>query len=291
MYLFGLSKFAPKFVLSLAYKVNLNYHYYTSELTHEADCPICSCKTAKVFHYGRDSYATGNVLLLDEVSKGHKKYCCTNCRHIYALWLRKDLDTVGNLYSNIYSGESEVYTENWRKEIQKQMVRIAKETFYSGYPKKSEIPFVALDFSCGANFKAAYELRKEGIESYCCDILPLLPYDNNIFFKYDDDFVKKFRNKFHGLTSVDVLEHLNTPIEDFKLFNQMLKLNGVMVHYSPIIDYMPLFGSHVDHVFHTNFFSKKSLKIACEKTGFELIGIVIKKLGSEYYIFKKNREV
>lgn len=291
MHSFGLSKFVPKFIWSLAYKTNLKFHYYQSELTHEADCPICSCKTARVFHYGRDPYATGNALLFDEVSKGHKKYCCTNCRHIYALWLRKDLDTVGNLYSNIYSGESEVYIENERKEIQKQMVKIAQEIYYSGNPKKSQIPFVVLDFGCGPNFKAASELRKEGIEAYCCDILPRLPYDNNIFWKYDNDFIKIFRNEFLGLTSVDVLEHLNTPIEDFKLFNRLLKLNGVMVHYSPMIDYMPLFGSHVDHAFHTNFFSKKSLKITCEKTGFKLVGSVIKKRGYWYYIFKKNRDV
>lgn len=231
---FGLSKFIPKYILSLAYKMNLKFHYYRSELTYEADCPICSCKTARVFHYGRDTYATGNVLLFDEVSKGHKKYCCTYCKHIYALWLRKDLETVGNLYSNIYSGESEVYIENERKEIQKQMMRIAQEIYYYSNSKKSEIPFTVLDFGCGPNFKAAYELRKEGIEAYCCDILPGLPYDNNIFLKYDSDFSKSFQNKFVGLTSVDVLEHLNTPIQDFQQFNKMVKLNGVMVHYSPM---------------------------------------------------------
>ncbi|MDO9549196.1 MAG: class I SAM-dependent methyltransferase [Candidatus Marinimicrobia bacterium] len=282
----GLSKYAPEFMLVFYFWLKFSWHYLRAKSVDSADCPVSGGKKAKVFRYGKDPYATGEVLKLDEISKGHDKYCCVECKHLYALWLRKSANKVGELYSNIYAGGGEVYTENDRKDIQKEMMRIAHK-YCSG---NVEGAFAGLDFGCGPNFRAAYELRDEGIEAYCSDILPKLPYDGKVFFKFDEHSAEIFKNRFSAISSVDVLEHLNWPVNDFLVFNRMLKPKGFMVHFTPMINHFPVFGSHADHVFHTNFFSSKSLAIICEKTSFRLVNKVVKPRGYWYYIFQKLGE-
>lgn len=280
----GLTKYLPEFMVPLKYWLTFKLHYALAKTTRNGDCPICGCRKAKIFSYGKDPYATGSVLRLDVVSKGHDKYCCSTCGHFYALWLRKSTGEVADLYSDIYSGDSEVYTENDRKDIQKEMMRIARETW-------GAVDFSVLDYGCGPNYKAAYEMRTEGMDAYCSDILPKLPYDDKVFLKFDERSGETLRGRFSAITSVDVLEHLNTPVDDFKRFNRMLKPGGVMVHFTPMLSHFSVFGSHADHVFHTNFFSTKSLALTCEKTAFKLEAKVVEQRGyRSYYVFRKVGE-
>ena len=72
------------------------------------------------------------------------------------------------------------------------------------------------------------------------------------------------------------------------MFNRLLVDGGIMVHFSPMLDYIPVHGSHLDTAFHTNFFSKKSLQIICRKTGFEPLAAVLRRTGFWYYIFRKT---
>jgi len=196
------------------------------------------------------------------------------CGHLFATWMNgKD---IGALYASI--PQSEVLQENDRKDMQKEMMLIGLK-YYNGEGN-------ILDFGCGANINASQELREEGYNAYSCDIMPGMPYDDN-FFQYDNYQVYKHKNMFSVISSVDVLEHLNDPVQDFKDFNSMLVPGGVMVHFSPMIDHFPLFGSHADTAFHTCFFSNKSLKILCDKTGFKLINKVYRHPGYWYYIFHK----
>jgi len=263
--MFGISKFLPYQALSAYYKLDFAYNFIKAEATDKATCPVCGCHESKVFHYSLDNYSC--------IEK-HDKYCCLDCGHLFATWMNgKD---IGSLYALI--PQIEVLQENERKELQKEMMLLGLK-YYNGEGN-------ILDFGCGANFNASKELRDEGYNAYSCDIMHGLPYGKH-FFKYTEASSKLYKGEFSVISSVDVLEHLNTPIQDFKDFNSMLVPGGVMVHFSPMIEHFPLFGSHADTAFHTCFFSEKSLRILCEKTGFELVNKVYKRDLAWYYIFRK----
>lgn len=261
----GISKHIPYQILSAYYKLDFAYNFIIADATDKVKCPICCCNESKVFHYGYDNYSG---------IKEHDKYICLDCGHLFVTWMNgKD---IGVLYASI--PQIEVMQENERKDIQKEMMLLGLK-YYNGEG-------AILDFGCGANFNASRELQSEGYNAYSCDIMPGLPY-NDYFFQYNKYQVHKYNNFFSVISSVDVLEHLNDPVKDFKDFNSMLTPGGVMVHFSPMIDNFPLFRSHADTAFHTCFFSEKSLKILCEKTGFVLIDKVYKHPGHWYYAFKK----
>lgn len=262
----GVSKYLPYQVLSAYYKLDFAYNFIIADATDEVRCPICGCQESKVFHYGLDKYSG---------IESHDKYCCLDCGHLFATWMNGQ--DMGALYASI--PQKEVLQENERKYLQKEIMLIGLK-YYNGEGN-------ILDFGCGPNFRASRELRDKGYNAYSCDIIPGLPYDDK-FFQYDKYQVHKYNNFFSVISSVDVIEHLSNPVRDFKDFNLMLVPGGVMVHFSPMIEYFPLFGSHADTAFHTCFFSDKSLRILCEKTGFKLIDKVYKHPGYWYYVFKKT---
>ena len=94
------------------------------------------------------------------------------------------------------------------------------------------------------------------------------PYDKKYFCKYDNAFVKKHKGTFDLIVSVDVLEHLSDPLKTFRDFNELLRPGGYMIHSTPLLDDFLVYGGHADTALHTCFFSKKSLKKLCDKTGF-----------------------
>jgi len=102
----------------------------------------------------------------------------------------------------------------------------------------------------------------------------------------------KIRDKFDIVTMWDVLEHLNNPMEYLTDVNKIVHPKGLLVINTVNKDswFAKLMGIrwHLivppEHLF---YFSKKSLKIALNQAGFEIIGIGrISKRFSLTYIFK-----
>ena len=219
---------------------------------------------------------------------GHEKYCCTRCRNIFATWLQRDVAEVGEIYSGIGNADSEAHIENERKQLQKEMMRRCAALFASDANER-KAPIRILDFGCGPNFRAAFELQQEyeGAELFCCDINPALPYDKDRFFLFTGEFPKEMDGSFDGISSVDVFEHLNFPIEDMKRFNRLLRMGGVMIHFTPLQWQMRFPYGHYETAFHTNFPSKKSLRILCDKTGFQFLGAKVPAPGVWYIVFRK----
>jgi hypothetical protein len=214
-----------------------------------------------------------------------------NCFNIYATWLQRDLAEVGEIYSGIDNGTTEVHVENERKEVQKEMIRICAALIRDQQVNSSTLQI--LDFGCGPNYRAAIEMNQEDskLACSCCDINPSLPYDGRTFFKFTGTITQELVGAYDGISSVDVFEHLNHPVDDMLKFNKLLKIGGVMVHFAPLQWYLRLHPGHYDTAFHTNFPSKKSLQILCEKTGFKFIGDYLPKYGFWYLAFRKISDV
>jgi SAM-dependent methyltransferase len=287
-----LREYVPWSIKTALFRLNLEYNYRLAPVVRGILCPICGNRSAKLFRFGPDRTVTGPSRRYPEISVGHDKYCCTHCRNIFATWLQRDVNEVGEIYSGICDGSSEVHVENDRKERQKEMMRICARLIRE-HDGERTAHIRILDFGCGPNFRAAYELRQEdpGLELFGCDINPALPYDGKIFFRFAGDFSAEMRGVFDGITSVDVFEHLNDPVKDMERFNRLMRIGGMMVHFAPLQWLLRLRRGHFETAFHTNFPSKKSLRILCEKTGFEFLGDEVPKPGFWYLIFRKIADV
>jgi len=84
---------------------------------------------------------------------------------------------------------------------------------------------------------------------------------------YDPSFTDNLTESiiYDGIFSHNVIEHLQTPIQDFHYFRSILKPTGVMVHSSPCYLYKYEYS-----IFHLHFLIGKSLQILADKTKFEL---------------------
>lgn len=270
------------------FRLNFLFNYWAAQKTNEVKCPICGNTEAKIFHFGPDKTVTGKSISYLEISAGHNKYCCTKCGNVYATWLQRDVTEVGAIYAGICDEDSEVNTENERKETQKEMMRIVVQHLNQAEkaaPRKIKI----LDFGCGPNYKAAQEIESECnvLEAYCCDVNPGLPYAGEKFFRFSGKFPREMYGEFDGMASVDVFEHLNYPIQDFTEFNRLLKMDGIMVHFAPLQQFLRLRRGHYETAFHVNFPSEKAMRILCEKTGFEYLGASMPRYGYWYAAFRK----
>jgi len=279
----------PMKIKILFYRINAWYITLLAQQTASVTCPVCLSTKSKILSYGPTSAVSGPSIKYPEISVGHNKYRCLNCSNLFATWLQRYLSEVGEIYSGIDNGESEVYVENSRKEVQKEMMRICSAQIRKLYRNRPVLRI--LDFGCGPNYKAAVEMNEEDnrLDCYSCDINPALPYNGTNFFKYPDTVPEEMRGSFDGICSVDVFEHLNLPLEDMRGFNRLLKNGGIMVHFTPLQWYFRIHhGGHDATAFHTNFPSRKSLKILCDKTGFKFIGDYMPKYGYWYLVFIKS---
>lgn len=150
-----------------------------------------------------------------------------------------------------------------------------------------------LDFGIGGNISVLEELApllKNDQKLFACDIILRNDYPN-YFVTYKDD--TKI-GTFDGICSSEVIEHLDKTVETWMYMNRLLKPvsdgGGVMLHSFPsnvnlhMDDTMIVIGSHVC------LFSEKSLRMLCEKSGFELSKISYRHFLPEF-IFQKTRDV
>ncbi|MEK6744516.1 MAG: class I SAM-dependent methyltransferase [Nitrospirota bacterium] len=286
------SKYIPWSVKTAIFRINLKYNYLLAPTVRGIACPICDNREAKLFRFGPDRTVTGPSRRYPEIAVGHDKYCCTHCRNIFATWLQRDVSEVGEIYAGIDEGDSEVHLENDRKEVSKEMMRICASLLRAQRNERT-VPIRILDFGCGPNYRGVQELHHEdtGLELTCCDVNPNLPYDGKTFFRFTGVFPSYLHGMFDGIASVDVFEHLNYPVQDMMSFNRLLRTGGIMVHYAPLQWCLRLRRGHYETAFHTNFPSKKSLKILCDKTGFEFLGDAVPKPGYWYLMFRKVAHV
>ncbi|GJD86285.1 GTP 3',8-cyclase [Methylobacterium haplocladii] len=76
--------------------------------------------------------------------------------------------------------------------------------------------------------------------------------------------------KYDLITALDYIEHTYTPLEDLKKMYNMAN-TGAVLFIKTFIEEMDPNGTYVHPVFHANHFSERSLKLAIEKAGWEVL--------------------
>lgn len=205
-------------------------------------CPICDYKDsypAFKTHLSSCMFGGGNL----------KRYECPQCGLIYGpeKILNLSEKELAKEYEELYSYYTEGMTDDYQYAV-----------FLSLNPSKEGI---YLNYGCGQNITSIKKARENGYNLFGYE-----PY-SNINSKESfiiTDINKLQEMKFDGICSHNVIEHLTKPIEEFKLFNSMLKNNGVMAHSTECYKF-----SYEVSRFHVFYFIGKSLKILAKKTGFE----------------------
>ncbi len=236
-----------------------------------ATCPICgSANVKKKLTKYDDRYGCPGLF---EMSK------CRDCGHHFVFDV-KDID-FGRLYTDYYP----------RKNIQdryKEPVFEQKSDFYEWLDgdKRSAFRHVpedvkVLDVGCGDCTTLLYH------QSRGCDATGIEADENVRFLKEKlkvDLVIGEFRKElfenvlFDFVTMDQVVEHFEIPLEKLEEINKILVQNGKIVLTTPNASGwgVKIFGKYWINwhsPYHLNLFTKKSIRIALERSGFKNIEI------------------
>lgn len=206
---------------------------------HEIVCPVCGKKmeTDKTSRLISECIFNGGKLI---------RYVCPECGVVFGPEKMLNLDE--KAFSDDYKLHYSVYAEgdSTEREI---------EVFRKLNPSKDE---VYLDWGVGAWSTVIPSLREEGYQVYGYD--PYAPTDSEYIIT-DEEKLRTM--KFDGIFSHDLLEHLKDPVGTFRLFADVLKSRGKMIHSTACYDYVYEYTR-----FHLFFYTGRSIDKLCEETGF-----------------------
>lgn len=209
-----------------------------------------------------------------------KIFICKNCGFGQLEPQLKDSE-LSDLYTNFYPRQN-ITAQSIKNSVRfKKGMLAAMSRWYNGtngicyyYPESGKV----LDIGCG-NGVSLLEMQKKGIEAYGIEEdrnlekpakeLGLNVEIGNIYdSKYPDNF-------FDYVTLNQVLEHIPEPERFLIAINKKLKSSGVVIASFPNFNsvYRKLCGKKWIHwhvPFHLNHFSKKSLEILANKSGFKI---------------------
>lgn len=206
---------------------------------HKLICPICK----EVFESDKVSR-----LVSECIFNGGRiaRYVCPKCGVTFGP--EKMLNLSDEFFADDYKMHYSVYSEgdSTQREI---------KAFRQLEPNKDGL---YLDWGVGAWSTVISTLREEGYQIYGYD--PYAPIDSEYVITNEDQ-LKTMR--FDGIFSHDLLEHLKDPVGTFRIFSEILKPNGKMVHTTACYDYVYEYTR-----FHLFFYTGTSIDEICRQTGF-----------------------
>lgn len=230
------------------------------------DCPICESTNTLIWSYNWEN-------------KKLKKYFCPNCEHIFSNWLDNDLEKTQEHFD---------YSERTKHNYKS---RVEEKVFEQNINNFKTTNGCFLDFGIGANYFVVENISKKypQHEIWGCDLNERKK--PNYFTTYKDENTLE---KFDGISSHAVIEHLGDTITTWKYFNKLLKDKEhcpQMRHAFPSQIHFALNEWSIKVPEHLCLFSKKSLKILCAKTGFRLEKIEIREHHHPIFTFTKIKNI
>jgi len=138
--------------------------------------------------------------------------------------------------------------------------------YLTDFIETAVVPFIkkgeALDFGSGPSPVLAHILKNN--YKFDVDIFDL-------YYAIDKVYVNK---SYDLITSTEVIEHLNNPLETFELFNKHLKPNGIlsiMTLFHPKNRDLFFDWHYIRDDTHVSFFTTKTLRVIAKMYDFKLI--------------------
>ncbi|MFA5759418.1 MAG: methyltransferase domain-containing protein [Clostridia bacterium] len=214
-------------------------------------CPIC--ETTNEF-----TVKTSKCNLPEWRKQDLIRYQCSNCDVIFG-----PLDILKETTEELKERYIKLYNSGWREtdSTDIELDIISKLNLQSGQN--------CLNWGGGSLCTTKQHLNKRGI---LLDIYePFDPFAKNVITNSDNLGI------YDAIISNNVIEHLQDPINEFKLMLKHLKNNGSMIHSTPCWDYVYEWTEY--HLF---FFVGKSISVLSDK-----VGLKHHKLSNNYVQFNK----
>jgi ubiquinone/menaquinone biosynthesis C-methylase UbiE len=210
------------------------------------------------------------LLFLKHIWKNEKIYVyqCKNCKVAFTFPVLKDKD-LQTIYSNDYPTYSPIFDSSFS--IRERIERISR------LKKVGRI----LDIGCGRG-DFLVKMREKNWEVYGIDVsksaieMCRKKIENAYLGKLED--IKFKSNFFDVIILWSTLEHIRTPLQLFEEIRRILKVNGLIVIYTPNIEsfnarfYREKWYLMVppEHLF---YYSPQALKKLCSKFHFKIVKI------------------
>jgi 2-polyprenyl-3-methyl-5-hydroxy-6-metoxy-1,4-benzoquinol methylase len=206
-------------------------------------------------------------------------YQCTTC-NFWMLLPQIDKSQLQKIYAQ------EEYYEELSQEIKNPILKVLFNLkIYPGYDdfvnKYATGKKTILDIGCG-NGDFVQKIREKGFETYGIDPYPVAVKQTqkkigveNVYQGYTSE-IQKINKQFDCITMWHVLEHVDNPIDDLQTINSQLNSNGLYIFEVPNANSFS-FTLFKDYYCwnmvpeHINYFTKKSLNKALQKTGFNVV--------------------
>ena len=216
-------------------------HLLKSALPSNETCPICASTETVTL-----SFTLPNETV--------EKSLCRNCEHLFSNLLQTELRHVEIVFK--------VTTENEGSATQLALLEELTAKLEQG---------TFLDFGIGGNLTAfqAAGKRLPQHRFQGCDVYPSSA--PGYFVTYSPDAPLGI---FDGISSYAVIEHLTNTVDAWRLLNRLLKpINdggGIMIHSFPSQWHLDFDDWAIQIAGHSCLFSRKSLKLLCDKMGFAI---------------------
>lgn len=156
---------------------------------------------------------------------------------------------------------SEEYKRHYSVFTEGDSTELELKAFYSLNPTKTG---KYLNYGCGSWSKTIQQLRQEGY-----DVWGFEPYASTESPFILNKLSAVEQEKYDGIFTNNLLEHLQDPIGYFKFIRTILKdENSLIAHSTPCYEYA------FDYTrFHVFFFTGKSIEVICMRSGYKVVKI------------------
>ena len=234
------------------------------------NCWICGCKKIykiKNTDINIDSLDTEDFQITNsQYGKTLDLYKCKNCNFIQAA-------KASNLTKYYEKMVDEEYEETRKERFLQEDYIIKKFIYYNKSGKK------LLDVGCGSGIlleaSKKYKFQSIGVEPSKWLYKKAIKRGLDVRCGVLEDIPNS--QKFDVITLADVIEHVTNPMDILEQIKSRLKPEGIGVIVTPNVDSLlaKILRWKWWHyrVAHVGYFSKKTIKLALEESGFQLLSI------------------
>ncbi len=210
---------------------------------HTLACRICGHSALKgTYEQITSRCAFGGGVLI--------RFICPNCGCIFGPLKILNMDPLE--LSEEYKRHYYVYTEGDSTELELRAFNSLKPTKSGKY----------LNFGCGSWSKTIDYLRDDGYDIWGYE--PFAPSQSPFIL---NDFMEVEGQKYDGIFTNNLIEHLQDPIAHFEALKPLLRNSKVLVaHSTACYEYAYEFTR-----FHLFFFTGNAVDVICQRTGYRVI--------------------
>lgn len=257
---------------NLADQSNITIDYNFDD--ENINCIGCGCDNFEIVNVSNQSVSESNRGIVNPIRVWAK---CKKCGLVYGNPLPSE-DSVNKYYSSI---AKEKFGGIYGNIIERESFLFEMSNIRLDNIRKITDKKTLLDIGTGIGFFVKSALDR-GYDAYGLELTPEdceyakthygLDLIQRNFYSFTED------EQYDIVTMFEVIEHMRTPLKDLKRINKLVKMDGIFVIATPILDSEYAQQTKTENVFwnvvtHLSYFTKSVLRQYIQSAGFEIINI------------------